>query len=129
MATRTTNTKHSSTNKKAYTKESESILKLSKPDPQPNKYFVSEKVQAQTRFQNDEDQFSYKAYHKQTYRNVSRDSDNYSTSNEDNPLPSSSNYFKPKANDFKIKYKTELCKNFEINGYCKFGDNVSSSSI
>ena len=33
--------------------------------------------------------------------------------------------FKSQASDFKIKYKTELCKYFEINGYCKFGDNCA----
>ena len=29
------------------------------------------------------------------------------------------------AADFKIKYKTELCKYYEINGYCKFGDRCA----
>ena len=33
--------------------------------------------------------------------------------------------FKSTASDFKIKYKTELCKYFEINGYCKFGDKCA----
>ena len=33
--------------------------------------------------------------------------------------------FKSNASDFKIKYKTELCKYFEINGYCKYGDNCA----
>lgn len=57
---------------------------------------------------------------KPSSRKYSRDSDNYSTSNEDNqPIP-----FKSKAEDFKTKYKTELCKYFEINGYCKYGENV-----
>lgn len=31
---------------------------------------------------------------------------------------------KAKADNFKIKYKTELCKYYEINGTCKFGENV-----
>ena len=30
--------------------------------------------------------------------------------------------FKGEAKDFKIKYKTELCKYYECNGYCKYGD-------
>ncbi len=30
--------------------------------------------------------------------------------------------YKTNAFDFKKKYKTELCKYFEINGYCKYGD-------
>ena len=33
--------------------------------------------------------------------------------------------FKSTATDFKIKYKTELCKYYEINGYCKFGDRCA----
>ena len=32
---------------------------------------------------------------------------------------------KAKADNFKIKYKTELCKYYEINGTCKFGDNCA----
>ena len=38
--------------------------------------------------------------------------------------PPSNSGFKSKADDLKIKYKTELCKYYEINGTCKFGDNV-----
>ena len=33
--------------------------------------------------------------------------------------------FKSTAADFKIKYKTELCKYWEINGYCKYGDKCA----
>ena len=33
--------------------------------------------------------------------------------------------FKCEAVDFKIKYKTELCKNYEIYGFCKFGDKCA----
>ena len=33
--------------------------------------------------------------------------------------------FKSTASDFKIKYKTELCKYYEINGYCKYGDKCA----
>ena len=33
--------------------------------------------------------------------------------------------FKSTAADFKIKYKTELCKYYEINGYCKYGDKCA----
>ena len=33
--------------------------------------------------------------------------------------------FKSTAEDFKIKYKTELCKYYEINGYCKYGDSCA----
>ena len=33
--------------------------------------------------------------------------------------------FKGEAKDFKIKYKTELCKFFEIDGKCKYGDKCA----
>ena len=40
--------------------------------------------------------------------------------NKKNKVP-----FKGEAKDFKIKYKTELCKYYEINGYCKYGDKCA----
>ena len=71
-------------------------------------------------------------------RKYSEDNDNYSTSNEDhsvkkinkktakkNKSKQNKQPFKTNASDFKIKYKTELCKYFEINGYCKYGDNCA----
>ena len=70
-----------------------------------------------------------KPFYSKNYRKYSKDYSADSTSNEDkdekiinkqNKLP-----YKSNANDFKIKYKTELCKYFEINGYCKFGDNCA----
>ena len=33
--------------------------------------------------------------------------------------------FKSTAADFKVKYKTELCKYYEINGYCQYGDSCA----
>ena len=33
--------------------------------------------------------------------------------------------FKGEAKDFKIKYKTELCKYYEIDGKCKYGDKCA----
>ena len=69
-------------------------------------------------------------------RKCSNASSNVSTSNEDifekdlyekTPSPNKHNnsYYKGNASDFKIKYKTELCKFFEINGHCKYGDNCA----
>ena len=69
-------------------------------------------------------------------RKYSKDSSNLSTSNEDfsehDLLHSSQKYpgnnnsnFKGKASDFKIKYKTELCKFYEMTGKCKYGDNCA----
>ena len=64
--------------------------------------------------------------------------DNYSTSDEMSPekyykKKVHNSYkkkgekvpFKGEAKDFKIKYKTELCKFYEINGQCKYGDNCA----
>ena len=28
------------------------------------------------------------------------------------------------TNDFKTKWKTEICHYWEVNGFCKYGDNV-----
>ena len=33
--------------------------------------------------------------------------------------------FKSTSNDFKVKYKTELCKFYTLTGYCKFGENCA----
>ena len=69
-------------------------------------------------------------------RKYSKESEGLSTSSEDNKMKEKlDNKFimikdkdakkEPyKANniDFKRKYKTELCKYYEINGYCKFGE-------
>ena len=37
----------------------------------------------------------------------------------------SKEYFKGRKNDFTIKYKTELCKNYEYYGFCKYEDNCA----
>ena len=76
----------------------------------------------------------YNIYHDS--RKYSKDSSNLSTSNEDisehDLFPSSQKHqintstnFKGKASDFKIKYKTELCKFYEMTGKCKYGDNCA----
>jgi hypothetical protein len=58
-------------------------------------------------------------------RKYSKDSSNLSTSNEDIQENIQPPNFKAKASDFKIKYKTELCKYYELTGQCKFGDNCA----
>ena len=45
--------------------------------------------------------------------------------NQEKPKEKSQGQFKSTAADFKIKYKTELCKYYEINGYCKYGDRCA----
>ena len=79
----------------------------------------------------------YKKFNYITSRKNSKDSSNISTQNEDffeneyyekdlSPYKSNNNNcFKGKALDFKIKYKTELCKFYQINGNCKYGDNCA----
>ena len=78
----------------------------------------------------------YNNYHWAS-RKYSKDSSNLSTSNEDiqentdpnhitiNQNNTNPSNFKGKASDFKIKYKTELCKFYELTGKCKYGDNCA----
>ena len=44
----------------------------------------------------------------------------YNTKKKEEKAP-----FKCKKEDFKIKNKTELCKNYEIYGFCKYGKNCA----
>ena len=78
-----------------------------------------------------EDNLNYMKYQNlNNNRKYSRDSEE-STSNEDKEenLQINNNSkkipFKSNAYDFKVKYKTELCKYYEINGKCKYGDNCA----
>lgn len=57
-------------------------------------------------------------------RKYSKDSGNTSTSIEEEETKPKVP-FKSCAQDFKIKYKTELCKYFELTGTCKFGDKCA----
>ena len=59
-----------------------------------------------------------------------KDSFNLSTSNKDifEKQEKNNNYistYKAKAYDFKKKYKTELCKYYEMTGKCKYGTNCA----
>jgi hypothetical protein len=61
-----------------------------------------------------------------TSRKYSKDSSNLSTSNEDISEKAEKNnnfntIYKAKAYDFKRKYRTELCKYYEMTGKCKYG--------
>ena len=79
-------------------------------------------------------------------RKNSKDTEGYSTSNEEHnekikakrnkkngkkvnkfakEIKRNKEPYKTNAFDFKKKYKTELCKYFEINGFCKYGDNCA----
>jgi hypothetical protein len=63
------------------------------------------------------------------YSNISNDSTSEEFSDKENNINNNNNNnkkpFKSNANDFKVKYKTELCKYWSINGFCKFGDNCA----
>jgi len=63
------------------------------------------------------------------YSNISNESTSEEFSDKENINNNNNNNhkkpFKSNANDFKVKYKTELCKYFSINGFCKFGENCA----
>ena len=90
-----------------------------------SKKYIQEDNSSQTSLNINEKPF----YSKFCRRKYSKDSAENSTSNEDKEeksiIPKVKIPYKSNANDFKIKYKTELCKYYEINGYCKFGDNCA----
>ena len=70
------------------------------------------------------DYFSESKYQEVKNRKDSKDSEK-STSHEDIEENSPKQPYKTNSNDFKIKYKTELCKYYEINGNCKYGNNCA----
>ena len=109
---------------------------------QSNKKYNKESHNLEEFSKNKFDSKFYQRFNFRSSRKCSKDSSNLSTSNEDifendfyeknpsSPIKSnfntnSNNYYKGKASDFKIKYKTELYKFYEINGHCKFGDNCA----
>ena len=106
----------------------------------PQKYVEHMEEEKNNSYQQEKCHYDYSTPKKasEKYRSPSKDSDNYSTSNEDNAndyfqnsyqTSGSKTYhqeqFKSTAEDFKVKYKTELCKFFEINGQCKFGSRCA----
>ena len=74
----------------------------------------------------------YNRFNDYDSRKYSKDSSTLSTSNEDiidektssSPNRHNNNIYKGNASDFKIKYKTELCKYYEIEGHCKYGNQI-----
>ena len=77
------------------------------------------------------DSTSYEEYYENDSNSINMNNNNYS--NIKNKFSQQNNQkkgknkgpFKSTATDFKIKYKTELCKYYEINGYCKYGDRCA----
>ena len=85
---------------------------------------------------------SKKNYNIYDSRKYSKDSSTISTSNEDLPenneihhnnynfsfnsnANNTNDIYKGNASDFKKKYKTELCKFYEMTGKCKYGDSCA----
>lgn len=73
--------------------------------------------------------FQKAVYDKLSNRKWSKDSSSTYDSIDEQQHFVNQQQYRPKVEDFKMKYKTELCKYFEINGTCKFGDNVRTSYI
>ena len=96
--------------------------------PRNNKKYKNEGYYNQEEYSKNKFNSKFNCFSYIDSRKCSKDSSNLSTSNEENtPSPNkyNNNYYKGNASDFKIKYKTELCKFFEINGHCKYGDNCA----
>ena len=104
--------------------------------PSYNKKYKKEWHNIEEFTKNKFDSKQYQRFNYRSSRKFSKDSSNLSTSNEDifeneyseknsSPHKNNNNYFKGKASDFKIKYKTELCKFYQINGHCKYGENCA----
>ena len=68
--------------------------------------------------------FSEKFSEDFTYKN-NHDFNHNKFDNQEKPKDKIQGQFKSTAADFKIKYKTELCKYYEINGYCKYGERCA----
>jgi hypothetical protein len=79
------------------------------------------------------DSISYEDYYENDYNQINNNNNNQINNiNIKNKFSQPNKYkskkqgpFKSTASDFKIKYKTELCKYYEINGYCKYGDKCA----
>ena len=105
---------------------------------------ITQKINDTNKFisKNINNQIDCSYFSKRKLRKNSKDSENLSTSNDEKQpeeriikiqkkfkkienKKKKEEPYKSSALDFKQKYKTELCKYFEINGYCKYGDNCA----
>ena len=71
------------------------------------------------------DSLSYEDYYENDFNFINSNNNNKNKFNQQNKKSKKQGKFKSTASDFKIKYKTELCKFYEINGYCKYGDRCA----
>ncbi len=71
------------------------------------------------------DSISYEDYYENDFNSININYNNKNKFSKQNKKVKKQGPFKSTASDFKIKYKTELCKYYEINGYCKYGDRCA----
>jgi len=108
-----------------------------------NKYSKYEKIENYQKNSNDNDFNEIKKNYKNNklknvHINIRKQSQNSSDStteeNEENKnqiqnqnllIKQEKKPFKSTSTDFKVKYKTELCKFYTLTGYCKFGENCA----
>ena len=85
---------------------------------------------SKTKKDSTDDSFLCQDYCKENFSYLDHINNNFNTKqnkfdNQQKQKEKVQGQFKSTAADFKIKYKTELCKYYEINGYCKFGDKCA----
>ena len=79
------------------------------------------------------DSISYEEYYENDFNLINAKTNNNNHTNIKNKFSQQNKQqkfknkgpFKSTATDFKIKYKTELCKYYEINGFCKYGNRCA----
>ena len=117
------------------TKLDNSTIKIPESLLNQNLQFVPKKLVTSLKTASKKDK--YKNDHQKAARKISYNSEDSTSSEELNGLKNKKTInqnnnknknkipFKGEAKDFKIKYKTELCKYFEIDGHCKYGDKCA----
>ena len=132
---------HSSTHSIFQTKQYKPIIEYSKTNEKSNNKFdiqYPEVNYKQIGFtsrkeskDSTNDSISYEDYFENDYNHINLNN-NYTNNKSINKFSQQTKQkgkkqgpFKSTASDFKIKYKTELCKYYEINGFCKYGDKCA----
>ena len=118
-----------STNNKYIKSEEKFNNKFDMKYPDMNYNYIKDKSRKESK-DSTNDSISYEDYYENDY--VPINNKNNQINNIKNKFSQQNKYknkkqgpFKSTASDFKIKYKTELCKYYEINGYCKYGDKCA----
>ena len=120
---------------KRNTKLDNSTIKIPESLLNQNLQFVPKKLVTPLKTTSKKDK--YQNDHQKAVRKISYNSEdstsseelkglkNKKTINQNNNKNKNKIPFKGEAKDFKIKYKTELCKYYEIDGHCKYGDKCA----